>query len=117
MKQKQRWLVIVATAAIITGCHMPSSETDKYDPNLLELTESNNEDTYVTLILGLSLSADQEIVKALAERGLEVRSVIGDIVTGQCQIRHLSDIAGLEYVLKIEASREMDIDSLDNILE
>ncbi|GAA6138344.1 hypothetical protein NBRC116583_20910 [Arenicella sp. 4NH20-0111] len=117
MRTKQRWLALTAATVILVGCKMSDNTTVKYDPNLLQLTESKAEDTTISLILGLSEVVDEKQIEELKESGLQVRSVIGDIVTGQSQIKHLSKIAALEYVLKVEASREMDIDSLDNILE
>jgi len=87
---------------------------DKYDPQLLELSETLDEAQRVTLIIGLSRVASDDDVAALQARGLNTRSVIGEIITGSALSRDLSSIAELDFVLKIEMSRAMSLDDMED---
>jgi len=85
--------------------------SDKLDPNLRALLESagataaaSAQQEPVPVIVGLSAPASPMEIDALRERGLNVRSVIGDVLTGTVPLAKISRVADHGLVTKIEAS-------------
>jgi hypothetical protein len=81
--------------------------TQKLDPNLRALVESAKtprSHTSVDVIVGLSGPASEPQLEALRDRGLQVRSVIGDVLTGTAEVDKIPDIAEHKLVTTIEAS-------------
>jgi hypothetical protein len=58
----------------------------------------------VTVIVALSSPASDDDLSALRGRGLQVRSVIGDVLTGSASVSDITRIAEHPSVVKIEAS-------------
>jgi hypothetical protein len=80
---------------------------EKLDPNLQAMVESPTPlqpDETVQVIVGLARPASQHQLEALRNSGLQVRSVIGDVLTGSAKIGKIRSIAENELVTTIEAS-------------
>jgi hypothetical protein len=81
--------------------------SDKLDPNLralYEAAEKGDAEGLVQVIIGLRAPASEPELDALRERGLRVRSVIGDVLTGAAPVARIPEIAEHALVSKIEAS-------------
>jgi hypothetical protein len=81
--------------------------TEKIDPHLRALLESSRgaeSQRTVQVIVALSLPASDDDLHALRTRGLQVRSVIGDVLTGSASLSNVTRIAQHPSVVKIEAS-------------
>lgn len=81
--------------------------TEKLDPQLRAIVESvtNPRSTEsIEVIVGLSAAASEPELDALRHRGLNVRSVIGDVLTGTAEVNRITDIAEDKLVTTIEAS-------------
>jgi hypothetical protein len=80
---------------------------EKLDPSLQAMVESPaplQPDATVQVIVGLARPASQHQLEALQNSGLQVRSVIGDVLTGSAKIDKIKGIAENDLVTKIEAS-------------
>lgn len=80
---------------------------EKLDPSLQAMVESARTleaDATVQVIVGLARPASQLQLEALRTSGLQVRSVIGDVLTGSAKIDKIRDIAENDLVTSIEAS-------------
>jgi hypothetical protein len=81
--------------------------TEKLDPHLRAIVESvtdSRSTESVEVIVGLSATASEPELDALRHRGLNVRSVIGDVLTGTAEVNRIADIADDKLVTTIEAS-------------
>lgn len=81
--------------------------SEKLDPHLRAVVESVTDPKStesVEVIIGLSATASEPELDALRDRGLKVRSVIGDVLTGTAEINRIPDIADDKLVTTIEAS-------------
>lgn len=82
------------------------SHQQKLDPELaqlLEVHQSQPDDALIVdVLLSLSGPAGDAELKSLADTGLQVNSVIGEIITGSISISKLLAVAELETVIKIE---------------
>lgn len=81
--------------------------SQKLDPNLRAIVESadaGEPGTSVQVVVGLSAPASQTELDALRRSGLQVRSVIGDVLTGTAEVAKIPGIAEHSLVTKIEAS-------------
>jgi len=79
--------------------------TQKLDPNLQAIVESAAASAgTVQVIVGLRAPASEGQLKALRDSGLQVRSVIGDVLTGSAKVERIPEIAEHGMVTKIEAS-------------
>ena len=79
----------------------------KLDPNLQAIVEKLPEGASadpVQVIVGLAAPASEVQLEALRHSGLQVRSVIGDVLTGSAKLEKISEIAEHGVVKKIEAS-------------
>ena len=80
---------------------------DKLDPNLsrlMESTDARESEQPVQVIIGLSAPASDAQLQNLRDRGLQVRSVIGDILTGSASLSKIPRIAEHALIISIEAS-------------
>ena len=81
--------------------------TQKLDPSLQAIVEGAAGATpadIVQVIVGLKAPASEGQLEALRDSGLQVRSVIGDVLTGSAKVERIRDIAQHGVVTKIEAS-------------
>ena len=81
--------------------------TQKLDPNLRALVEgvkTPQSQASVDVIVGLSGPASEPQLEALRDSGLQVRSVMGDVLTGTAAVEKIPDIAEHKLVTTIEAS-------------
>ena len=81
----------------------------KIDPNLLASLEQSEEspssaEREVSVLVALRASADEAIEEDLSRRGLQVRSRLGDILTGTVRLKDVRELAAASCVVKIEAS-------------
>lgn len=87
------------------------SHENKLDPGLAQLLEVQQSDPNNTLVVDVLLSlsgpAGDAELRSLADAGLLVNSVIGEIVTGSIPITKLLAVAELESVIKIEGGGEL----------
>lgn len=79
--------------------------SQKLDPALAAMlddpqTDSNRE---VSVLIGLTQPGNEAMLQSLRERGLTVRSVIGDVLTGVAPLASMPAIAAHPDVIKIEA--------------
>lgn len=88
--------------------------TEKLDPNLREIVEKGmktpQSGASVQVIVGLSEPASGPQLDALRDSGLQVRSVIGDVLTGTAQVVNIPGIAEHRLVTTIEASSPTFLD-------
>jgi hypothetical protein len=80
---------------------------EKLDPNLrllLESASARERQQSVQVIVGLSAPASDAELRALQDRGLNVRSVIGDVLTGSAHLGDIPRIAEHALIVTIEAS-------------
>lgn len=87
----------------------------KFDPVLLELIETcsaTEANKTLDVLVGLSKAADETELNRLREIGLDLRSTIGDIVTGSIKICDLSRLAASPLVIQIESSRPLYAESV-----
>jgi hypothetical protein len=80
---------------------------DKIDPMLRRLLESPVERgsaPTVDVIVAVSSPPSEADLQALRDRGLAVRSVIGDVLTGSAPLSAVPRIAEHEAIVRIEAS-------------
>jgi hypothetical protein len=84
---------------------------EKLDPELLTLTERDPaglaEKVPVQVLVGLAHPLTDADEAALQKAGLKIRSRVGDVLTGTIAAGDLKALAGVEAVVKIEASRPM----------
>ncbi len=83
--------------------------TQKLDPRLLELIENAAQDardleTTLVILLGLDTNLDPDTRHDLEARGLSVRSVIGDVLTGTVRLQDVPQLAASPRVRSIELS-------------
>lgn len=81
--------------------------SEKLDPNLralVDAAEVGEGDRAIQVIVGLSAPASDQELSALRDRGLQVRSVMGDVLTGSAPVAEISRIAEHPLIVKIEAS-------------
>ena len=81
----------------------------KLDPSLRAMVELAGDaaaegDKPVQVIIGLSAPASAAQIDGLKQKGLRVRSVIGDVLTGTAPLTKIEAIAEDKLVAKIEAS-------------
>lgn len=92
--------------------------TEKLDPTLLSLVESDEarDDAAkdragsaptIDVLVALTRRADAELLADLASRGLSVRSVVGDILTGSVDRGNVRNLAAADDVVRIDASVPM----------
>jgi hypothetical protein len=93
---------------------------DKLDPALEERLEraaaapgKPGEDR-VDVIVALRQPADEATLADLATRGLGVRSVVGDILTGSVDLTSVADLADSDDVVKIDGGGSLATE-LDDI--
>lgn len=108
-----RLLAGVMVAAVLTtpahaGCGT-MADRNKLDPRLLEqvdISRTARSDTSrpVQVLVGLDRAATPEMLDDLKGRGLNVRSVLGDVLTGTVALDRVDDLAAHDSVVKIEAS-------------
>ena len=80
---------------------------DKLDPHLqmlMESTDARERERPVQVMIGLSAPATDAELQNLQERGLQVRSVIGDVLTGSASLSKIPQIAEHALIVSIEAS-------------
>jgi hypothetical protein len=80
---------------------------DKLDPHLRSLMESSGareSEQPVQVMIGLSAPATDAELQNLRERGLQVHSVIGDVLTGSAALSTIPRIAEHALIVRIEAS-------------
>lgn len=84
---------------------------NKLGPELQEMAElaasSGESSERVEVMIGLTQSTNAEIRYALEACGFEVRSELGDILTGTVRLVDLYPLAKAPEVAKIDASRPM----------
>ena len=81
--------------------------SQKLDPSLRALVEgikTPQSHESVQVIVGLSGPASGPQLEALRDSGLQVRSVIGDVLTGTAEVVKIPEIAEHKLVTTIEAS-------------
>lgn len=86
------------------------SDVTKFDPALLEKVESSSaseQDEVLDIMVALARPADEHELEQLRKAGLELRSIIGDILTGSIKLGRLSKLADSALVIQIEASRPL----------
>ena len=80
---------------------------EKLDPNLrllLESLDARARPRSVQVLIGLSAPATDADLQSLRERGLQVRSVIGDVLTGSAPLSKIAEIAEHALIVRIDAS-------------
>ena len=94
--------------ATVPGCATrPGAEAlQKADSSLRTLVAAYP-DSLVSVLVRTSRVVSQADRAALEQAGLSVRSVLGDVVTGDLRARHTARAAALSFVIKLEAAREM----------
>jgi hypothetical protein len=81
---------------------------DKLDPALEERLEraapalGDSGADRVDVIVALRRPADEATLADLANRGLSVRAVVGDILTGSVDLTAVADVAASDDVVKID---------------
>lgn len=86
------------------------SDVTKFDPTLLEKIESSSaseQNEVLDIMVALARPADEHELEQLREAGLDLRSTIGDILTGSIKLGRLSKLAESGLVIQIEASRPL----------
>jgi hypothetical protein len=79
--------------------------SSKLDPALAAMVDDPQADPNreVTVLVGLTQPSNEAMLQSLRERGLTVRSVIGDVLTGVAALARMPAIAAHPNVIKIEA--------------
>lgn len=89
---------------------------EKLDPTLREISETQadrRDARSLTVLVGLRMPVDPTRMEELRALGLEPRSIVGDIVTGTISPADLTRLAGHPLVVKIEASRPMQLERFE----
>jgi hypothetical protein len=95
---------------------------DKLDPALEERLEraaaapEGSEAERVDVIVALRRPADDETLADLANRGLGVRSVIGDILTGSVALTAVADVADSDDVVKMDAGGSLGTEPASDVV-
>lgn len=78
----------------------------KLDPVLAAMLDDPavESDREVVVMVGLGAAATDQTLAELRARGLTVRSVIGDVLTGTASLRRVNEIATHPAIVKIEAA-------------
>ena len=78
--------------------------SDKLDPALAELLADPqiDADRFVAVLIGLRAPASDAVLQELRDRGLTLRSVIGDVLTGAAPLSRMDAIAAQPEVVRIE---------------
>jgi len=97
-------LIAGSAQPVLTRDERNTIVSEKLDPNLQALVEGPGQQTAVQVIVGLSAPASEPQLDALRQSGLQVRSVIGDVLTGTAEVAKIPEIAQHDLVTKIEAS-------------
>ena len=105
-------------SAGLTGCNgettsnkiLETSSTmnqQKIDPALLmTIQESGQPDQSVDVVIRTQGAIGATQRAALEERGARIGSVLGDVLTARIPARAVAGIANLEFVVRIELSRQ-----------
>jgi hypothetical protein len=119
-----RWpipLTLVMTAmigALLLGCGPHNQESldlsapaaAKVDPELTrtasQLLAAGHGDSLVTVLVRVKGTGAET---ALAKKGMQVDTVIGDVATGRVAPRALAELAALDEVIMIEPARQLEI--------
>lgn len=78
----------------------------KLDPTLAAMLDdpAAEADREVVVMVGLATAASDETLAELRARGLVVRSVIGDVLTGATTLGRIRAVADHPAIVKMEAS-------------
>jgi hypothetical protein len=78
--------------------------SDKLDPALAELLADPqiDIDRTIAVLIGLRAPASDVVLQELRDRGLTLRSVIGDVLTGSAPLSRMGAIAQQPEVVRIE---------------
>ena len=97
------WMILAASSH--AGCHIMADQA-KLGPQLLERLQENRaeQSELLPVLIGLSDTATPQLLDDLERRGLVVRSVAGDVLTGMVSLEHLEELAAHQSILKIDAS-------------
>lgn len=102
---RRRAVMLIGGAAGLCWA-APSAMPTKLDPILAAMLDDPavESDREVVVMVGLGGSATDETVAELRARGLTVRSVIGDVLTGTASLGRMGEIAAHPAIVKIEAA-------------
>lgn len=114
-----RTLVMAAlVGALLLGCAPHSQESlelsgpaaAKVDPELKrtasQLLATGHGDSLVTVLVRVKGAGAET---ALAKKGMQVDTVIGDVATGRVTPSALAELAALDEVIMIEPARQLEI--------
>lgn len=91
--------------------------TDKLDPVLQEHLERadalHDASQRIDVLVSLTRPPDDAVLADLAERGLDVRSVAGDILTGAVALAAVTTVAESDAVVSIDAGGRLGPESSD----
>lgn len=86
---------------------------EKLDPllryELLKLQDSNQLDMELDIIISARNELNETEIETLREKGANVRSVIGKIITCSAQAKDIFDVAELEFVENLEISKPLKL--------
>lgn len=101
----RRAVVAFGSVAAILWAGNPAMPT-KLDPTLAAMLDDPQAeaDREVAVMVGLAGAATEATLAELRARGLAVRSVIGDVLTGAAPLGRIAAIADHPEIVKIEAS-------------
>jgi hypothetical protein len=101
-----RRAVVFCGSALLVAAARSSSMPTKLDPVLAALLDDPQveADREVVVMVGLAGPASEPTLAELRARGLTVRSVIGDVLTGSASLRRIGEIAAHPAIVKMEAA-------------
>lgn len=111
------FLTLLAGWAALTACHgdaasrnaptASAAASSKLDPALsITLHESGSAQQDVDVLIRTRGAVDAARRAALESRGARIGSVTGDVVTARIPLSALSGVAALDFVVRIELSRQ-----------
>ena len=95
---------------------------EKLDPRLLELVEhaegaTGEAETVINVLVGLDAPLDAESRAALVNKGLTIRSELGNVLTGSIKLKDVTSVASSPRVVKLELSGPLYPDNSTDGLE
>jgi hypothetical protein len=94
--------------------------TEKFDPRLLDLVEriaqgASEQDATLTVLLALDAVPDDAVRNDLENRGLTLRSIAGDVLTGTVRLGDVSRLAASPHVITVELSSALYLEGSEGM--